>query len=216
MACGAWSVVLQALLSQTRTCVQFTCVKAAHYAVNSAADRSIGYEQRLVCVSSGSNRLQGCGRHSGLSFGSSAASRLWTKREELACMATNADNSGASAAQIGDGWPRDVNVGVLGGGQLGRMLAIAAVRQAFLRCCILRTAHGVNLLSFVTPGRVGLLRAKTSELQCYPVQVCVIILGTSARHVPAAGQSRSSHLLVRSCRSCASSCCINTNCWVFH
>ena len=50
MACGAWSVVLQALLSQTRTCVQFACVKAAHYAVNSAADRSIGYGQHLVCV----------------------------------------------------------------------------------------------------------------------------------------------------------------------
>lgn len=43
-------------------------------------------------------------------------------------MAAAESGNVVSPVQIADGRPRDVNVGVLGGGQLGRMLAIAAVR----------------------------------------------------------------------------------------
>lgn len=44
-------------------------------------------------------------------------------------MAAADESNSVSPTQIADGRPRDVNVGVLGGGQLGRMLAIAAVRH---------------------------------------------------------------------------------------
>jgi hypothetical protein len=49
-----------------------------------------------------------------------------TTRRRVLCQSSSLPDS--SPLQIGQGYLRDARVGVLGGGQLGRMMALAAVR----------------------------------------------------------------------------------------
>ena len=51
------------------------------------------------------------------------------QRQMLRCQSSAADGTGESYSKIADGRARDAKLGVLGGGQLGRMLALAAVRS---------------------------------------------------------------------------------------